>query len=139
MSPEENARVLRRIISEVVVGGDFAFLDETVAPEAAAQAQAVFTLLRGAFPDHRAEIGEVVAAGDKVAMRLQLTGTHTGVFRGPTGAIPPTGRRATWTALALDQLRDGRVVAGGGLIDTVGLLQQLGALPSIEPVPAPQS
>jgi len=47
-----------------------------------------FELMKRAFPDLEAHIDDLVAADDKVALRLTLRGTHQGAFQG----IPATGR-----------------------------------------------
>src|SRR4051812_18810628 len=38
----------------------------------------IITMLRGAMPDLRAEVDDMVAEGDRVAVRVTLTGTYTG-------------------------------------------------------------
>ena len=47
-----------------------------------------YEMMRGAFPDLQAHIEDIVAAQDKVAVRLRFRGTHSGEFLG----IPGTGR-----------------------------------------------
>jgi steroid delta-isomerase-like uncharacterized protein len=47
-----------------------------------------FELMRQAFPDLEAHVDDLVAAEDKVAIRVSFRGTHQGEFQG----IPATGR-----------------------------------------------
>jgi steroid delta-isomerase-like uncharacterized protein len=47
-----------------------------------------FELMRRAFPDLEAHVDDLVAAEDKVAIRVSFRGTHQGEFQG----IPATGR-----------------------------------------------
>ena len=47
-----------------------------------------FELMRRAFPDLDAHVDDLVAAEDKVAIRVSFRGTHQGEFQG----IPATGR-----------------------------------------------
>ena len=46
-------------------------------------------MMRRAFPDLEAHIDDVVAAEDRVAVGVNLRGTHAGQFQG----IPATGQR----------------------------------------------
>jgi predicted ester cyclase len=48
--------------------------------------------VNNAFPDLHHEIVDIVAEGDKVAVRLNVTGTHKGEFQG----ILPTGKNYRW-------------------------------------------
>jgi steroid delta-isomerase-like uncharacterized protein len=81
---------------------------------------------RTAFPDQRFMLHEILAAGDKVAVRFSVTGTHWGRL----GAIPPSGRTVTVTGISLFRIENGKISESWGHWDTLGLLQQVGALTS---------
>lgn len=53
-----------------------------------------FQAMAEAFPDFQVEVEDLVAAGDRVALRVRITGTHTGEFQG----IPATGRRISYVS-----------------------------------------
>jgi predicted ester cyclase len=53
-----------------------------------------------AFPDARLTIQDTVAAGDRVASRVLITGTHTG----PVVGFAPTGRTVAIEYLAISEL-----------------------------------
>jgi predicted ester cyclase len=78
-----------------------------------------------AFPDARHTFEDFVAEGDKVALRFTFKGTHTGDFQG----IPPTGKPVTISGSVVDRIVDGKIVEHWSLIDTMGLMQQLGVIP----------
>ncbi len=78
-----------------------------------------------AFPDMQAAIEEMVAEGDKVAIRVNLQGTQKGELMG----IPATGKRVTFVATMIDRLSGGQVVEHWEEIDMLGLMQQLGVAP----------
>lgn len=78
---------------------------------------------RDAFPDWRMAVDDMLADGDCVITRWTGRGTHRGPFRG----IAPTGGAVTVTGIAIDRIVAGKRVAGWALLDTLGLLQQLGA------------
>jgi predicted ester cyclase len=71
----------------------------------------------------------MVAEGDKVAIRLNVTGTHKGEFQG----IPPTGKKLSLYEMGFITIIDGKITEGWISADTMGLLQQLGALPPLSP------
>ena len=79
-----------------------------------------------AFPDVRWTVEEQIAEGDKVASRSTWRGTHKGAFLG----IPPTGKDVTVAAWTIDRIRDGKIAESRLIMDVMGLLQQLGAIPS---------
>lgn len=62
--------------------------------------------LRGAFPDLRFAIDDVMSDRDLVVLRWTATGTHLGVF----DDLPPTGRRVQWTGTDWLRLRGGQIV-----------------------------
>jgi predicted ester cyclase len=82
--------------------------------------------MRAAFPDLRWVLDEVVAEGDKVVSRFTWTGTHRATFLG----IPPTGRKVTVKGVVIDRLAEGKMADSRILMDSLGLMQQLGVLPT---------
>src|SRR5215213_6695837 len=85
--------------------------------------------VNNAFPDLHHEIVDMVAERDKVAVRLNVTGTHKGEFQG----IPPTGKKLSLYEMGFITIIDGKITEGWISADTMGLLQQLGALPPLSP------
>src|SRR6478736_3433374 len=82
--------------------------------------------LRGAIPDIHMTIEDAVAGGDKVVVRLSVTGTH----RGDNLGVPATGRRIHIAGIVLVRIVNGQIVEGWNSWDQLGLLRQLGALPA---------
>jgi steroid delta-isomerase-like uncharacterized protein len=78
-----------------------------------------------AFPNVRWTLEEQIAEGDKVASRSTWQGTHQGTFLG----IPPTGKDVTVAAWTMDRVVDGKIAESRLIMDVLGLLQQLGAIP----------
>lgn len=76
------------------------------------------------FPDLRFQTLDTVADGEKVAVRFQITGTHTGEFQG----IPATGRRMNVYGITILRFRDGKVSERWNQLDQMSLLQQLGVM-----------
>lgn len=79
-----------------------------------------------AFPDYHFTIEDMVVEGDKVATRVTLTGTHTGEFMG----VPPTNKKVTVWAMTISRISGGKIVESWEMMDTLGLMQQLGAIPT---------
>ena len=90
---ERNKETARRFFNEVFNKGNLAVVDESMSPsyvfdgqpQSAAEVKAWVTGLRTTFPDLHFELQVVLAEGDTVALRWQLTGTNTG-GASPTGA-----------------------------------------------------
>lgn len=78
-----------------------------------------------AFPDFHFTIDDMVAEGDKVAVRLTMTGTHKGAFKG----IPITNKKVTMWEIQIDHVAGGKFVEGWSRYNTLGLMQQLGIIP----------
>lgn len=79
-----------------------------------------------AFPASQLVVEDLIAADDKVACRLLIEGTHTGSFQG----IPPAGRHVSVSAFTILRFVDGKCVERWSLVDSLGLLTQIGALGS---------
>ena len=86
-----------------------------------------------AFPDIQWIVDEQIAEGEKVVSRFTWTGTHRGEFLG----IPPTGKRVKVWGVVMDVVRDGMLSESRIIMDTMGLLQQLDAIPAPKPKAEP--
>lgn len=82
-----------------------------------------YEAMRRAFPDLEARVHDVVAAGDRVAVRLTLRGTHAGEFLG----IPATGRTVEYTSHELYRVADGLIAEEWICSDMATLFRQLAA------------
>jgi steroid delta-isomerase-like uncharacterized protein len=80
-----------------------------------------FEMIRRAFPDLQAHIEDIVAAKDKVAVRLRFRGTHSGEFLG----IPATGRTVEYVSHEFYRIADGLIAEEWICSDTATLLRQL--------------
>lgn len=80
----------------------------------------------GAFPDIQFEPQRFTAQGDIVVARMFVRGTHRGEFLG----VPATGRAIAVQSVETFRLADSKVVEQWVVMDALGLLQQLGAVPS---------
>jgi steroid delta-isomerase-like uncharacterized protein len=128
----ENKRKVEQLF-EAFNHGDLAALETLVAPEYVGPQggrgpdgfRGVVVGLRGAFPDLRYTLDDVVAEGDRVAVQWHWTGTHKAAFR----AFPATGKTVTNPGLAIFRFAQGKVVAGALETDRLGFLEQIGALP----------
>ena len=99
------------------------YLSATAAPLTAAQQKARLTGLRTAFPDLNLKIEDMSAEGDRVSVRMTVTGTQLGTFSG----IAPTGKKVTIAAYEVVRIANGKIVEHWGGPDTYDLLTQLGA------------
>lgn len=81
-----------------------------------------------AFPDQHITPNEVLTHGDRTIIRWTLTGTHTGTFFG----TPPTGKHIEMTGIDIERIQDGKIAEHWGGEDMLGLLQQIGAIPSLK-------
>ena len=78
------------------------------------------------LPDARRLDDEPIAEGDRVAVRWTCRGTHEGDLFG----VPATGKSVSLSGISIYRISDGLVVEESGVSDLLGLLQQLGAVPT---------
>jgi predicted ester cyclase len=103
------------------------FIDRTLpdgrpqGPDGPLQASKGF---RAAVPDLRAEIDDLVVAGDRASVHLHFHGHFTGQFQNLKGK----GQTVDFQAFDLYRVKDGRIVENWHLEDNLTLLKQLGAL-----------
>lgn len=77
------------------------------------------------FPDRKTSIEEIVAEGDTVVVRVRMTGTNEGGL--PAFNILANGNKVDTQWVSIYRLRDGKVVEHRGIMDLMGLTQQLTA------------
>ncbi|MCE7997533.1 MAG: ester cyclase [Rhodobiaceae bacterium] len=82
------------------------------------------TAIRNGYPDYHEEIEDIVVDNNKVAVRLRITGTHTGEIFG----IGATGKRVDFRDMTIVSLKDGKIIEQAGLSDNLTLFAQLGVL-----------
>jgi len=111
--------------SSCVVHGD-SFVGELPGVEGYAM---FATITHTGFPDIHFTIEDIIAEEDMVAIRLSLTGTHTGLF----ATIPATGVSITSRSLTVYRFADGKIEEGWLNVDGLGILVQMGLIPPMGP------
>jgi steroid delta-isomerase-like uncharacterized protein len=85
-----------------------------------------FTTYSTAFPDGRTIIEDVVAEDDRVVARTTFNGTHQAEIEG----ISATGKTVSMPGIAIFRLDNGKIAEGWLVNDSLGMMQQLGAIPT---------
>jgi steroid delta-isomerase-like uncharacterized protein len=137
LTTEQNAAIVRRFVEEVISRGDIdsaaRYVWEDVVEQVPLPGQGpgldglkdILRAMRAGFPDLNFSIKEQISEGDKVVSRFEWTGTHRGEFLG----VPATGRRVSVWGMVIDRLEDGRIKDTRIIMDTLGLMTQLGVFP----------
>ena len=136
---EANKALTLRYWEEVANKGNLDLIEEICAPDYVCHEvdqdicgpegvrQFIF-MLRAAFPDLHVTVEDVIAEGDKIVQRWTGRGTHQGELMG----IPPTGNRVSVAGITISRFKDGKVSEEWEVYDMMGMMQQLGAIPSSE-------
>jgi predicted ester cyclase len=91
-------------------------------------------MMRTAFPDYQITIDDQLVEADNVATVWTASGTHQGEWASPIEPVPATGKAVTWTGTTTLRIAEGKITEVIGTNwDHLGILQQLGALPAIDP------
>lgn len=90
--------------------------------------KAIIGGLRKSMPDVQVTLHEVIAEDDKVVTYWTMKATHQGELMG----VPATGKQLTNAGVAIYRLAGARIVEIRGFSDTLGLMQQLGVVPTPE-------
>ena len=137
MPAQQDVELVHRIYG-AINRGDFAALHELFAPEMVRHDLAnllgesgnsedvtnFLEKLQEALPDLHMEVADVFATDDgRAAARATLFGTHEGEFLGAA----PTGRKVSFAAITLYEIKNGRIAEAWSLVDWAGALRQIGA------------
>jgi predicted ester cyclase len=133
-TPEEYEQRLETLYEGVWNGADPAVADDIVAPGYLIHDRDLAAQLRGpdlyraladgtreVFPDMHLTVEDVFGAGDRVAARWTMTGTHEGSLFGEE----PTGREVQLPAVEINRFEDGLLAETWTQSDMFGLKQQV--------------
>jgi steroid delta-isomerase-like uncharacterized protein len=126
--------VVRRNTVEVQGKGNFSvfeelfaddFVDHTPQPNMTpdkAGVRKLYSYIRDAFPDFRAEIHWQLADGDRVTTYKTYYGTH----EGPLLGVAPTHRKIHFESVDVMRVRDGKITDHWGVGNLLSVMQQIG-------------
>ena len=130
---DANKDLLRRLL-ELYNAGDLDGLDDLFSDDyvhhnnalalSLAQFKGGAIWLRAGMPDFHLDVEDMVAEGDRVAIRFVGHGTHAGSMYGEA----PTGRSIAMHGQAIYRIQDGRVAEDWEAADEHDLMKQLGAI-----------
>ncbi|MHA2407045.1 MAG: ester cyclase [Candidatus Ranarchaeia archaeon] len=132
MSLEVNKAIGRKMM-EAVNKQDFKVLEELVAPDYVNRQLKVQSwedlkqILRRqykGFPDVNRTLNDIVADRDKVWIRVTITGTHTGEYRG----LAPTGKKYVMEAVPIYRIVKGKIVEGWSVWNPIDFFKQLSVI-----------
>ena len=136
MSIDENKAIVRRFIDEIFVQGRRETVDELLADDFVAHTWpstghpkddlkgAIDRTSRG-LADPVFTIEDLIAEGDRVAVRLTAAATQVGEMMG----MPASGKRYEIGEIHIFRLSAGKVVEHWHQFDQMGMMKQLGAMP----------
>ena len=132
MSLERNKEIILRLY-EADNKKDLSILDELISPdfydptfnlhgpEGYKQFESAF--FKG-FPDWIETIEDIIAEGNKVWVSLKAKGTHKGECLG----LAPTGKIATFRAVQMWRVENGKVVSKDTISDSLNFFRELGVI-----------
>ncbi len=133
MSIENSKALVQRFIDEVMNTRNTAAIADFCVPGSllAGGLEGQLKVWKTAFPDDHITIEEILAEGDKVAVRMTTRGTNSGhlglpLFGRKEAPVPPTGKSVTMTAIYIFKISEGKIVSFAREGDIFGMLLQLG-------------
>jgi steroid delta-isomerase-like uncharacterized protein len=136
MSAEESKSIVRRLLEEPWT--DLDVVDELVDESYVGHDPSLpgpldgpqgfkdnVSMFRAAYSDARITVDDQIAEGDTVASRWTGRGTHDGELMG----VPASGKQVTVSGIVVSRVANGKVVEEWTNWDTLGMLQQIGAVP----------
>ncbi len=79
-----------------------------------------------AMPDGKMTMDDIITEGEFSTIRMTWRATHTGPF----GPVPASGNKIEVTSIGIDRVVDGKITEGWGELNMLGMMQQMGAIPS---------
>jgi predicted ester cyclase len=129
---EENLKIGHKMM-EIVNNKDLRLLDDLLVPEYVnpqlnihkrEDLKEVLNMQYRGFPDVHRTIEDIIADEDSVWMKVRITGTHTGEYRG----ISPTGKKILVEAVPRYRVVNGKIVEGWSVWNPLDLFRNLGVI-----------
>ncbi len=143
MSTEGNKELVRRVIEEWnTIDGDAGrmrslydqyyapdFIYHDVSGQDINREKALQNNIKGlaAFPDVNYSVDDILAEGDKVAVRFTMRATHKGTFMG----APATGKRIEVKGVEIDKVVQGKISETWDYLDSAGMMNQIGLISDV--------
>lgn len=130
---EDKKAIVRKLIEDVQVGGDYAvfdalmhpdFIDHTPAPGFAPDRDSVrefYRAFHASFSEPACVIDFQTVDGDLVTTRKTYTVTHSGPFNG----LAPTGRRVTFDVIDVLKVEGAFITAHWGILNMMRIMGQI--------------
>ena len=139
MAAAENKAVIDRF-NVALNEGNLDVIDAIFAPDFVGHSPLSPELIRGpggykaflatmgaAMPDLHYPSWTLIAEGDLVVIHMSAEGTFTNELMG----IPPNGKKVLLWMINIWRFADGKIVEWWHSMDTLGFMQQLGAIPPL--------
>ena len=137
MSLDDNKALVRRFIDEIFVQGRTEAVDELLADDFVAHTwpstgdpkadlKGAIARTSKALANPRFTVDDMIAEGDRVAVRLTAQATHVGEFM----RMPPSGKTYSISEIHIFRVRGGKFIEHWHQFDQMGMMTQLGAMPS---------
>jgi steroid delta-isomerase-like uncharacterized protein len=133
---QENLSLGRKVFVEIYGGGKLDLVDQLYSegfvddsPGGGKGRQLIkdaVTTFHKAIPDLQIDIEDAFAVNDKVVLRYAARGTQTG----PYYDIPASGKQVTARGITVFRVVDGKINTEWTEYDRLGVLRQIGAVPS---------
>ena len=129
-----NKEILKRFYEEVYVQWNMETSDELLSPDfishdwpkgyqGAEGFRKYYKAFKNSLPDARYKVKDILADGDRVAVRWEMTATYTQAFPGID--IPPSGQRVTLKGVAIYRIEDGRLAERWVVSDLYELIKNM--------------
>jgi steroid delta-isomerase-like uncharacterized protein len=132
---EQNKAVVRECYA-AAASGDVAALEEILQPDFVIHAPddyngldgllAMVEPVKAGLPDLKVTIDSQLVDGDYVTTRFTARGKHDGTLFG----TPATGRDVAISGITISRCSNGKIAEEWELVDALGALEQIGALPA---------
>ena len=136
MSVEQNKVIVLRFLEDVWGKGNLNIVEELVAddhvhhltrrdlhgPEGVKE---LVSGLRKFLPDLQITINDLIGEGDKIVVYFTIAGVDEGGHWGK----PPSGNSVKYRAIDIFRVTGGKIVERWGIVDTISMLHQIGAIP----------